>query len=141
MKRDPIDEKAIRAFRTYARLGLCSSESALTVICKIRGACSDSTALDMLAVFDTLRLLELSGDVIALRAIKEIYFATASHKPRANVITSRIRRLADEIHCDDRTVYRRLKKGRDIWLLLRSKEKKQTAGERSLLTSMTQSIT
>lgn len=141
MKKDPIDEKAIQAFRNYARLGLCGSESALGVICKIRGACRDSTALDMIAVFDALRLLELSGDMIALRAVKEIYFATAAHKLRANEITLRVRRLADEIHCDDRTVYRRLKKARELWKLLRSKEKKQTAGERSLLTSMTKRIT
>ncbi len=140
MKRDPKDEKAIRAFRTYARLGLCGSESAFIVICKIRGICRDSAALDMLAAFDTLRLLELSGDIIALRAVNEIYFTTASKRPRANEITLRVRSLADELHCDDRTIYRRLKKARDLWHLLRSKEKKQTAGERSLLTSMVEKI-
>lgn len=134
MKRDIMTEKAARAFRDYARLGLCTSESALDAVCRIRGICSDSALLDMLAVFDTLRLLEVSGERMALRAVREIYFATARKKPRANEITLRIRRLADEMHCDDRTVYRHLRKARELWYYIRAGEKKQTAGERSLLT-------
>ncbi len=141
MKKDPRDEVAVRAFRTYARLGLCSSESVLGIICRIRGICRDSVALDMIAVFDTMRLLELSGDTIAMRALRDIYFASASHKLRANEITLRVRRLADELHCDDRTVYRRLKKARDLWQTLRGKEKKQTAGERDLLNSIMKNFT
>jgi len=112
------------------------SRSAIDTVCKIRGICSDSAALDMLAVFDTLRLLEFLGDMIALRAVRDIYFATAGSKPHSNEITLRIRRLADELHCDDRTVYRRLKKARDMWEYLRAREKKQTAGKRSLLTKL-----
>ncbi len=136
MKKDIMTERAARAFRNYARLGLVGSRSAIDTVCKIRGICSDSTALDMLAVFDTLRLLEFLGDMIALRAVRDIYFATAGSKPHSNEITLRIRRLADEMHCDDRTVYRRLKKARDMWEYLRAREKKQTAGIRSLLTKL-----
>lgn len=131
-----MTEKAARAFRNYARLGLVGSRSAIDTVCKIRGICSDSAALDMLAVFDTLRLLEFLGDMIALRAVRDIYFATAGSKLHSNEITLRIRRLADELHCDDRTVYRRLKKARDMWEYLRAREKKQTAGKRSLLTKL-----
>ena len=131
-----MTEKAARAFRNYARLGLVGSRSAIDTVCKIRGICSDSAALDMLAVFDTLRLLEFLGDIIALRAVRDIYFATAGSKLHSNEITLRIRRLADELHCDDRTVYRRLKKARDMWEYLRAREKKQTAGKRSLLTKL-----
>lgn len=131
-----MTERAARAFRNYARMGLVGSRSAIDTVCKIRGICSDSTVLDMLAVFDTLRLLELLGDVIAIRAVCDIYFATAGSKPHSNEITLRIRRLADELHCDDRTVYRRLKKARDMWEYLRAREKKQTAGKRSLLTKL-----
>lgn len=134
MKREIMTEKAARAFRDYARLGLCPSKSALDTVCKIRGICGDSTLLDMLAVFDTLRLLEVAGDDIALRAVRDIYFVTAKKKPHANEITLRIRRLADEMHCDDRTVYRHLRKARDLWYYVRACEKKQTAGDRSLLT-------
>lgn len=136
MKKDIMTERAARAFRNYARLGLVGSRSAIDTVCKIRGICSDSAALDMLAVFDTLRLLEFLGDMIALRAVRDIYFATAGSKPHSNEITLRIRRLADEMHCDDRTVYRRLKKARDMWEYLRAREKKQTAGKRSLLTKL-----
>ena len=136
MKKDIMTEKAARAFRNYARLGLVGSRSAIDTVCKIRGICSDSAALDMLAVFDTLRLLEFLGDIIALRAVRDIYFATAGSKLHSNEITLRIRRLADELHCDDRTVYRRLKKARDMWEYLRAREKKQTAGKRSLLTKL-----
>ena len=136
MKKDILTERAARAFRNYARLGLVGSRSAIDTVCKIRGICSDSAALDMLAVFDTLRLLEFLGDMIALRAVRDIYFATAGSKPHSNEITLRIRRLADELHCDDRTVYRRLKKARDMWEYLRAREKKQTAGKRSLLTKL-----
>ena len=136
MKKDIMTERAARAFRNYARLGLVGSRSAIDTVCKIRGICSDSAALDMLAVFDTLRLLEFLGDMIALRAVRDIYFATAGSKLHSNEITLRIRRLADEMHCDDRTVYRRLKKARDMWEYLRAREKKQTAGKRSLLTKL-----
>lgn len=140
MKKDPKDEAAVRAFKTYARLGLCGKSSALEIICAIRGICSDTAAVDMLAVFDTLRLLELSEDGIALRAVRDIYFHTASRRLHANEVTLRIRRLADELHCDDRTVYRRLKKARELWCFLREKEKKQTASERDLLTELLRAI-
>ena len=136
MKKDIMNEKGAHAFRNYARMGLTSSRSMLEIISKIRGMCRDCTALDMLAVFDTLRLLEFLGDDIALRAVSDIYFATAQKKPEANQITFRIRRLADEMHCDDRTVYRRLKRARDLWAYIREKEKKQTAGKRGLLTRL-----
>jgi hypothetical protein len=136
MRKDIMTEKAARAFRNYARLGLVGSRSAIDTVCKIRGICNDSAALDMLAVFDTLRLLEFLGDMIALRAVRDIYFATARSKLHSNEITLRIRRLADEMHCDDRTIYRRLKKARDMWEYIRAQEKKQTAGKRSLLTKL-----
>ncbi len=133
MKKDIMTERAARAFRNYARFGLTRGESALETVCKIRGMCTDSCALDMLAVFDTLRLLGFLGDRLAIRAINDVYFATANKKIRSNEITLRIRRLADEMNCDDRTVYRRLKKARDLWSFIRAREKKQTAGKRSLL--------
>ena len=140
MKKDIYRERAEGAFRTYARLGLCREMSSIGIICRIRGICGDRTALDMLAVFDTLRLLEISGEMLALRAVKDIYFSTPT-KRHAKVLSLRVRRLADELHCDDRSVYRYLKKAREIWLALRKKEKKQTAGERSLLNSMIGKIT
>lgn len=139
MRKDIKQERAVGAFRAYARLGLCREESILGVICRIRGICGDRTALDMIAVFDTLRLLEIAGEDLVLRAVKEIYLYPYTY--RKNELTYRVRRLADELHCDDRSVYRYLKKARELWLLLREKEKKQTAGERSLLNSMIARVT
>jgi hypothetical protein len=95
----------------------------------------------MLAVFDTLRILELMGEAQILRSVRDIYFATARKPLRANEISLRVRRLAYELHCDDRSIYRYLKKARELWLSLRQKEKKQTAGDRSLLCSMIGRIT
>lgn len=139
MRKDIKQERAVGAFRAYARLGLCREESILGVICRIRGICGDRTALDMIAVFDTLRLLEIAGEDLVLRTVKEIYLYPYTY--RKNELTYRVRRLADELHCDDRSVYRYLKKARELWLLLREKEKKQTAGERSLLNSMIARVT
>lgn len=136
MKKDIMKEKAAQAFRCYARLSLDGTESLLELLCRIRGICGERSVLDMLAVFDTLRLLELEGDDIAVRAVREIYFATARRRIRAGEISMRVRRLAYEANCDDRTVYRRLEKARSIWERVRSREKKQTAGERSLLTRL-----
>ena len=139
MKKDLSAERAVSAFRTYARLGLCREESVLGVICRIRGICGENTALDMIAVFDTLRLLEISDETFVLRAVKELYLYPRTYKQ--NQFSLRLRRVADELHCDDRSIYRYLKKAREIWLALRKKEKKQTAGERSLLNSMIGKIT
>jgi hypothetical protein len=139
MKKDVSSERAIGAFRTYARLGLNREESALGIISRIRGICGESAALDMLAVFDTLRLLEISGETLVLRAVKEIYLYPRTYKK--NELTLRVRRLAYELHCDDRSIYRYLKKARDLWIALREKEKKQTAGERNLLNSLIGRIT
>ncbi len=136
MKKNIFTERAEIAFRNYARLGLAGCESILDVICRLRGMCRDSSLLDMLAVFDTLRLLELSGDKDSVCAVKEVYFATAKSRIKVNVISYRIRRLACELHIDDRTVYRRLQKARKLWVLLRSNEKEQTAGDRGLLTEL-----
>lgn len=136
MKKDIMKEKAAQAFLSFARLSLCECQSPLHVLCRIRGICGESAALDMLAVFDTLRLLELEGDELALRAVREIYFAAARKRRRAGDTSLRVRRLAYEEHCDDRTVYRRLEKARRIWYFVRTREKKQTAGERSLLTKL-----
>ncbi len=134
MKKNIQKERETAVFRDYARMGLSRCSSALEVVCRLRGMCRDATALDMLAVFDTLRLLELSGDTETVRAVREIYFATARRRIKQNEITLRIRRLADELHIDDRTVYRRLQKARELWHFLRNSEKKEMLGDRNLLT-------
>ena len=136
MRKSITTERAARAFRNYARLGLCGSHSAIEVICRIRGACSDEAGLDMLAVFDTLRLLEAAGEKDSLMAIKEIYFSTATERLRANEISLRILRLSHELHCDERTVYRRLERVRSLWHSLRSGSNLSYLGSRNILSSL-----
>jgi hypothetical protein len=131
-----MNERASRAFRDYARLGLCGSCSALEIICKIRGICNDESGLDMLAVFDTLRLLEASGESDALKAVRAIYFQTATDRIRANEISLRIIRLSDELHCDERTIYRKLARVRAMWQTLRHASSADTLGSRAILSKI-----
>ena len=115
---------AYTAFRRYALLGL--DRRSLNVFeayeC-IRGMCaSSSSALDMLAVYDTLRLLGASERVECITAIRAVYFYGAGRRPRKNDITYRIRRLAYESHCDERTVYRHLQYAKRLYETVRKNQ-------------------
>ena len=120
MLKDEKRDLAVKAFRNYARLGLPSFLGATEILFRLRGCCDDKTALDMIAVYDTLRLLEFSGKSDVVFAIRDVYFATANRRIKANEMSDRIRRLAFEIHCDERTIYRRLACARELWHFLRS---------------------
>lgn len=114
-------DAVINAFRKYARLGLHNRKlnpiQAYRAIC---GSCfSGSARLDLLAVSDTLRLLEINGDNDIISAVYAVYFATASHRLRKSEISNRIRRYAIESYCDERTVYRRLSVARDYYIRIR----------------------
>ena len=115
MKKDPKTEEAIRAFRTYARLGLCREESSLGIVCRIRGICGDSAALDMLAVCDTMRMLAVLGRKEVISAVVKVYFCAPSVRIYTNEMSYRVRRVADELHCDERTLYRWLFEARTLW--------------------------
>lgn len=112
---------AARAFRRFSRFGL--DRRGLTVFEVyevIVGVTScRAAALDMLAVYDTLRLLSASGQEEAARAVRAVYFRGAAQRPHKNDVTYRIRRLAFELHCDERTVYRRLETARRLYTTLR----------------------
>lgn len=124
MKKNEERDEAARVFRKFARLGLARERLNPMRIYKIIDVCcaSKRSKLDMLAVYDTLRLLDLSGDSEISSAVREIYFSTASHRLAKNEITHRICRYAAENYCDERTVYRRLDKARRLYLSLRGKE-------------------
>ncbi|MBQ9079852.1 MAG: hypothetical protein IJY27_02160 [Clostridia bacterium] len=112
------------AFRRYALLGL--DRRCLTVYeaydC-IRGMCaSEAMTLDMLAVYDTLRLLRASEKEECIAAIRRVYFLGAGRRPRRNDVTFRIRRLAYELHCDERTIYRHLKYVKRLYEVIRKNE-------------------
>ena len=110
------------AFRRFARLGLDRKElSVFEAYEVIAGATPNhSAALDMLAVYDTMRLLSASGQQECAHAVRAVYLWGAGRRPRKNDVTYRIRRLAFDTHCDERTVYRRLETAKRLYAALRS---------------------
>lgn len=121
MKEKTGRDTVIEAFRRYARLGLhyrkLNPIQAYRAIC---GCCtSESVRLDLIAVSDTLRLLEINGDTDIISSVFAVYFATASHRLKKSEMSRRIRRYAFENYCDERTVYRRLSTARDYYEKIR----------------------
>ena len=114
--------KIISAFRKYTRLGLATQKlSLLEVYERIRGVCkSEEEALDLLAVYDTVRLLKLSGKNDIIKAVRAIYFSYLKGIAKKNDISLRVIRYAYENHCDERTVYRQLQYARHIYKLVRT---------------------
>lgn len=112
------------AFRRYARLGLDRREmTAFDVYDNISGICpSFEAALDMLAVFDTMRLLDALGRRDCAAAVRAVYFYGAGRRLRRNDVTLRVRRHAWESHCDERTVYRRLDLAKKLYMTVRKNQ-------------------
>ena len=113
--------KVILAFKKYAKLGLSNKKlSPFDAYDRIRGVCkSKSDALDLLAVYDTLRLLHISGKDDVISSIYAIYFDLLGRRPKKNEITSRVIRHAYDTHRDERTVYRQLEYARKLYIALR----------------------
>ena len=124
MIKDYERDEIIRIFRKFARLGLEREGLNPLRVCKIIDVCcmSKKTKLDMMAVSDTLRLLELEGEGEIASAVRAIYFSTASHRLAKNEISRRVCRYAVENYCDERTVYRRLTKARRLYQKVREGE-------------------
>lgn len=101
--------RIINVFIKYARLGLSSGKvDVFTVYDRIRGCCrSKAEARELLAVYDTVRFLNLTGNTESLRALSAVYFSL-DRRPRKSDISRRITRYACDYNCDERTVYRRL---------------------------------
>lgn len=110
-----------RAFRRYAGYGFDRRElKVFEVYEAIRGCCpSEKTALDMLAVYDTLRLLYATGNTECVDAVRVVYFTASGRRPRRNDVTFRVRRHAYEKSFDERTVYRQLSRVKELYLKLR----------------------
>lgn len=88
---------------------------------RIRGVSkTQSDALDLLAVYDTMRLLRISGKNDVIKAIYAIYFDFQGRKPKKNEISNRVLRYAYDTHCDIRTVYRQLEYARKLYKMLRN---------------------
>lgn len=118
-----IDEAAY-VFRKYAKLGLDKRAlSPFEVYAVIRGVSkSESEALKLLSVYDTVRLLSLTSPE-TVDAIRTVYFFDRGRKPQKNQISHRVLRFADEHHIDERTVYRHLKKAKELYYHLLGDER------------------
>lgn len=89
-------------------------------------------ALDVWAVHECLMVLDLAGDTETLKALNEIYLKPFSKdlfvNARKNEISRRILRFSFENNLDERTVYRRLRKARTLWLKIREYGKSKKEG-------------
>lgn len=112
----------IASFRKYSRLGLANEKlSPFDAYDRIRGVCKNkSEALDLLAVYDTMRLLRISNKTEVIKAVYAVYFGSLGKKPKKNEISDRVLRHATENYCDERTVYRQLEYAKKLYLMLRS---------------------
>lgn len=121
MTENDTRQEIIRVFRRYEGLGLARegldpvhAYKRIEVLCASR-----RSRLDMLALYDTLRVLYLTGEDDVLCAIKEVYFGEPRRRITASVISDRVLRCALSHYCDERTVYRRLKKARELYEKIR----------------------
>ena len=114
----------IRSFRKFARLGLDNELlSPIQIYKKIDFLCiSKRSRLDMLSVYDTLRLLWLNDEKSTIEAIKSVYFDKKAHRLTKHDISTQVLSLAQENHCDERTIYRRLERARQIYEKIRERE-------------------
>ena len=114
--------RIISAFRKYTRLGLATQNLSLfEAYDRIRGACkTEQESLDLVAVYDTVRLLRILERTEVIRAIQAVYFYTSKGMPKKNEISMRVLRYAYENHCDERTVYRQLQYARRIYKIVRT---------------------
>ena len=111
----------------YARLGEVSGcSSPLEVYQRIKGACGSNLQLarDVWAVRECMFMLYVNKEYEVIRALKEIYFLPFSRdldcRISRNKITELVRCFADKNFLDDRTVYRRLHRARQLWLDIRN---------------------
>ena len=127
MKRSKERRSLTFALVCYARLGEdVGCVTPFEAYKRIEGAyrSKEALALDVWAVKETMLVLKLNGEDETIRAIREIYL-----KPFANDLNRRINRneiselvlrFAYENYLDERTVYRRLRKARQLWQDIRN---------------------
>jgi len=124
MEKNDKRNEIIRVFRKYARIGLLDCTlNPIQTYKKIDMLCvSRRSRLDMLAVFDTLRLLELDGDHDTLNAVFGVYFEGRAYRLTKHETGQRVCEIAREQYCDGRTIYRRLERARALYERVRERE-------------------
>ena len=124
MQKKETKTDIIRTFRRFARLRLdkCGANP-IQVYKKIDVLCSSRRSkLDMLAVYDTVRILEINDEVEVLEAIRSVYFHDLSHRLTSATIADLVKKHATESFCDVRTTYRRLERARSLYEKIRERE-------------------
>ena len=113
--------RIINIFRKYSRLGLASGRlDPIDAYERIRGCCRcREEALELLAVYDTIRLLAACGKKDCLDALVKIYFPLSQRSISKREISERVIRYAYDNHCDERTVYRRLSYAVGVYRMLK----------------------
>ena len=127
MKKSAERRSMTYALICYSRLGATKScTTPFEVYMRIYGAWGRNRdiALDVWAIHECLMILRLQGDDESVSAINEIYLRPFSKRLTCKAerldISDRVLRFAFDNNLDERTVYRRLKKARDLWLAIRS---------------------
>lgn len=113
----------IRVFRKFARLSIDFERlNPMQAYKRIELLCtSRRSRLDMLAVYDMLRLLYLSDEAEIVDALYRVYFKGKGHRLTKHDIGARVLTLANENFCDERTIYRRLERARRLYERVRER--------------------
>ena len=112
------NRRATCAFLKYARYGFDGrSLYSFDMVDNIRGCAENKRdAREMLAVYDTLRFLAITGRRDVLRAIRAVYFVDDGKRLKRNDLSLRIRRFSMENYYDERTVARHLNMAKRLFL-------------------------
>ena len=115
-----IGDTAVRAFIKYGRLCPDAGELSYFDICtRLRGAMKNEiSALRMLAVYDTLRLLRAEGKSVSADAVEYVYMSDTYKILRKNEISFRVLKFAALNYMDMRTVWRRIAEAKDLYVKL-----------------------
>lgn len=113
-------DRIIRVFRKYARLGLASPRlDVFSAYERIKGVSRNRReAYELLAVYDTVRFLKLTGRKDSLDALYDVYFYSSARPFGKSEISLRVLRHAKKASCDERTVYRRLAYVAEIYKMM-----------------------
>ena len=121
MTENDTRKEIIRVFRKSERLGLSRegldpvrAYKRIDVLCASRRG-----KLDMFAVYDTMRILSLLGEEDVISAVRRVYFVDVAYRLTASMISDRVLKCACEQYCDARTIYRRLKRARELYASIR----------------------
>lgn len=138
MEKDFTKQYITEAFRLFSRLGCPTYEAAREIVyqqeLKKRSEVSPEigiiqaeravekqtpTLLDILAVDETLRLLQRGEKPNIVAAVRAVYFVNPQQPLRRGDISNRVRRFAITYPSDERTVYRWLKEARLLCAAIR----------------------